>query len=183
MFVVIKKYPLCSMSDFVREFLQAFGQVIENKGGLRSAAVYNPDTVPASTYMPSLDMAARSLKVALITASVHSDAEIEAAIIALGRDPGGGLVGARVGAVTVDDEEAENRDLIVREVHAPDNLGIGLPLLVPPQDDTGERLVALEPAIEFGREPSAARGRCLQGCHGYVHWRLINCHYALNSAM
>jgi putative ABC transport system substrate-binding protein len=40
----------------------------------------------------SLETAAQSLKVALITAPVHSDAEIEAAIIALGREPGGGLV-------------------------------------------------------------------------------------------
>jgi putative ABC transport system substrate-binding protein len=37
-------------------------------------------------------MAARSLKVAPITAPVHGDVEIETAIIALGREPGGGLV-------------------------------------------------------------------------------------------
>jgi putative ABC transport system substrate-binding protein len=42
--------------------------------------------------MPSFETAARSLKVALIIAPVHSDAEIETAIIALGREPGGGLV-------------------------------------------------------------------------------------------
>jgi putative ABC transport system substrate-binding protein len=42
--------------------------------------------------MPSLETAARSLKVVLIPAPVHSDAEIETAIIALGREPGGGLV-------------------------------------------------------------------------------------------
>jgi putative ABC transport system substrate-binding protein len=42
--------------------------------------------------MPSLETAARSLKVAPIITPVHSDAEIETAIIALGRDPGGGLV-------------------------------------------------------------------------------------------
>jgi putative ABC transport system substrate-binding protein len=42
--------------------------------------------------MPSLEMAARSLKVVPITAHVHSDEEIDAAIIALGREPGGGLV-------------------------------------------------------------------------------------------
>jgi putative ABC transport system substrate-binding protein len=42
--------------------------------------------------MPSFEAAARSLKVALIAAPVHSDAEIEAAIVALGREPGGGLV-------------------------------------------------------------------------------------------
>ena len=42
--------------------------------------------------MPSLETAARSLKVAPIVAPVHNDAEIESAIIALGREPGGGLV-------------------------------------------------------------------------------------------
>ena len=42
--------------------------------------------------MPSLESAARSLKVALFTAPVHSDVEIETAINALGRDPEGGLI-------------------------------------------------------------------------------------------
>jgi len=61
--------------------------------GLKRAAImFNPDTALASTYMPSLETAARSLKVALITAPVHNDVEIEAAIVALGREPGGGLV-------------------------------------------------------------------------------------------
>jgi putative ABC transport system substrate-binding protein len=42
--------------------------------------------------MPSLEAAARSLKVVLTTAPVHSDVEVETAIIALGREPGSGLV-------------------------------------------------------------------------------------------
>jgi putative ABC transport system substrate-binding protein len=42
--------------------------------------------------MPSLETAARALKVVPITAPVHSDVEIETAIIAFGREPGGGLV-------------------------------------------------------------------------------------------
>jgi putative ABC transport system substrate-binding protein len=42
--------------------------------------------------MPSLETAARSLKVEPIIAPVHSDVEIEMATIALGREPGGGLV-------------------------------------------------------------------------------------------
>ena len=42
--------------------------------------------------MPSFETAARSLKVAPSIAPVHSDAEIEAAITDLGREPGGGLV-------------------------------------------------------------------------------------------
>jgi putative ABC transport system substrate-binding protein len=61
--------------------------------GLKRAAImFDPDTSPASAYMPSLETAARSLKVEPIAAPVHSDAEIETAITALGREPGGGLV-------------------------------------------------------------------------------------------
>jgi putative tryptophan/tyrosine transport system substrate-binding protein len=61
--------------------------------GLKRAAImFNPDTTPASTYMPSFETAARSLKVVPITAPVQSAVEIETAIIALGREPGGGLV-------------------------------------------------------------------------------------------
>jgi putative tryptophan/tyrosine transport system substrate-binding protein len=61
--------------------------------GLKRAAVmFNPDTAPVSTYIPSFETAARSLKVVPITAPVHTDAEIETAITALGREPGGGLV-------------------------------------------------------------------------------------------
>jgi putative ABC transport system substrate-binding protein len=58
----------------------------------RVAIMFNPDTSPASTYMPSFEMAARSLKIVPIIAPVHSDVEIETAVIALRREPGGGLV-------------------------------------------------------------------------------------------
>jgi putative ABC transport system substrate-binding protein len=58
----------------------------------RAAMMFNPDTAPVSSFMPSLEMAARSLKVALIVAPVHSDVEIETAMVALGREPRGGLV-------------------------------------------------------------------------------------------
>ena len=61
--------------------------------GLKRAAImFNPDMATASAYMPSFETAARSVKVVPITTPVHSDAEIEDAIIALGREPGGGLV-------------------------------------------------------------------------------------------
>jgi putative ABC transport system substrate-binding protein len=58
----------------------------------RAAIIFNPDINPVSVYMPSFETAARSLKVVLIMAPVHSDGEIETAIVALGREPGGGLV-------------------------------------------------------------------------------------------
>jgi putative ABC transport system substrate-binding protein len=54
--------------------------------------MFNPDLPPASAYMPSLETAARSLKITPIIAPVHSDAEIETAIRDIGREPGGGLV-------------------------------------------------------------------------------------------
>jgi putative ABC transport system substrate-binding protein len=54
--------------------------------------MFNPDTAPVSTFMPSLETAARSLKVVPINAAVHSDLDIETAIIAVAREPGGGLV-------------------------------------------------------------------------------------------
>jgi putative ABC transport system substrate-binding protein len=61
--------------------------------GLKRAAImFTPDINPLSTYMPSFETGARSLKVVPITVPVHSDAEIEAAINALGREPGSGLV-------------------------------------------------------------------------------------------
>jgi putative ABC transport system substrate-binding protein len=65
----------------------------EIASGLKRAAImFNPDTSPVSVYMPSFEMAARSLKIEPIIAPVHSDVEIETAIIALGGELGGGLV-------------------------------------------------------------------------------------------
>src|SRR6516162_210493 len=58
----------------------------------RAALMFNPDTAPVSTFMPSFETAARSLKIAPIIAPVHSDVTIETAITALGCEPGGGLV-------------------------------------------------------------------------------------------
>jgi putative ABC transport system substrate-binding protein len=61
--------------------------------GLKRATVlFNPDAVRASAYVPSLETAARSLRIMLSTAPVHSDVEIDTAIIALRSEPGGGLV-------------------------------------------------------------------------------------------
>jgi len=63
-------------------------------GVKRVAIMFNPDTAPGggSYFLPSFEAAARSLKVEPIAAPVHSDAEIETVITALGREPRGGLV-------------------------------------------------------------------------------------------
>jgi putative ABC transport system substrate-binding protein len=56
--------------------------------GLKRAAImFNPETASASVYVASIETAARSLKIVSIPAPVHGDAEVETAIIALGREP------------------------------------------------------------------------------------------------
>jgi putative ABC transport system substrate-binding protein len=61
--------------------------------GLKRAGImFNPDNPAASLYVSSLETAARSFKVVPIPAPVHGDVEIETAIVAQGRQPGGGLV-------------------------------------------------------------------------------------------
>jgi putative ABC transport system substrate-binding protein len=51
--------------------------LLEIAPGLKRIAIlFNPDTSPASAYMPSLETAARPLQVAPIIASVHGDVEI-----------------------------------------------------------------------------------------------------------
>jgi putative ABC transport system substrate-binding protein len=58
----------------------------------RAAIMFSPDITPVSIYMPSLEMAARLLKVEPIIAPVRNDVEIEMVINALGREPRGGLL-------------------------------------------------------------------------------------------
>jgi putative ABC transport system substrate-binding protein len=71
--------------------------------GLKRAAItFNPEFNLVSAYMPSFETAARSLKVALITAPVHNDLEIETAVTTLAREPGGGLVVMSDAFATVD---------------------------------------------------------------------------------
>jgi putative ABC transport system substrate-binding protein len=61
-------------------------------GARRGAILFDRDGSLNSEYQSSFEAAARSLKVQPIAAPVHSDAEIEAVITSLGREPGGGLV-------------------------------------------------------------------------------------------
>jgi putative tryptophan/tyrosine transport system substrate-binding protein len=60
----------------------------------RAAAMFNPDTSPdgGAFFVTEFEAAARLLKVATIAAPVSSDADIEAVIAGLGREPDGGLV-------------------------------------------------------------------------------------------
>jgi putative ABC transport system substrate-binding protein len=60
----------------------------------RAALIFNPDTAAGggNYFRPSFEAAARALAVQPIVSPVHNDADIEAAIAALAREPGGGLV-------------------------------------------------------------------------------------------
>jgi putative ABC transport system substrate-binding protein len=61
--------------------------------GLKRAAImFNPDAASISASMLSFETAAQALKVEPIIAPVYNNVEIETAIIALGREPRGGLV-------------------------------------------------------------------------------------------
>jgi putative ABC transport system substrate-binding protein len=65
--------------------------------GLKRAAImFNPDLTLLSSFMPSFETAARVLKVEPIIAPIRSDAEIEAAIIALGASREAALSSCRV---------------------------------------------------------------------------------------
>jgi putative ABC transport system substrate-binding protein len=71
--------------------------LLEIAPGLKRVALaFNPHTGGLRILMPHIEKAVRSLKVVPIITPVHSDVEIETAIIALGREPGGGLVSCRV---------------------------------------------------------------------------------------
>jgi len=61
----------------------------------RATMIFNPDTAPytRSYVLPFFEAAARSLKIELVAAPVHGDAEIETVITALGHVPGSGLLG------------------------------------------------------------------------------------------
>jgi putative ABC transport system substrate-binding protein len=59
----------------------------------RVAFMFNPDSGTGRIgHGATLATAARSLQVVLLTTPVYNDVEIETAINALGRDPGGGLI-------------------------------------------------------------------------------------------
>ena len=64
--------------------------------GVRHVALmFNPDTTPFyPAFLHELEAANKSLGVELSTSPVHDESEVEAAITALTREPGGGLIAA-----------------------------------------------------------------------------------------
>ena len=98
-FVTSLPHPGGNLTGFLNLEVSIAGKLLELLTDLapsvKSVAVmFNPDTAPGggSFFLPSVEAAARSLNVELITAQVRSDAEIEIVITAVGRKPGGGIV-------------------------------------------------------------------------------------------
>jgi putative ABC transport system substrate-binding protein len=59
----------------------------------RAALIFNPDTVPCyAQYLHSFEASSRSVPVELAAAPVRNEGDIEAAVAALARKPGGGLI-------------------------------------------------------------------------------------------
>jgi putative ABC transport system substrate-binding protein len=74
---------------------------------VRVVVIYNPQTAPfAGSYVRPLETAAAGLGIETIDAPVQSDSDIEAAMMASARQPGGGLI------AIPDAFTAERRDLI-----------------------------------------------------------------------
>src|SRR5262245_55812551 len=79
--------PGGNVTGFARNELSLAGKWLEllseiAPGLTRTAIMFNPDIAANLPYIPSFETAARSLKVVPIIAPVHSDAEIETAIVA-----------------------------------------------------------------------------------------------------
>lgn len=98
-FVATVSHPGTNITGFINleptmggKWLELLKEIAPNVR--RVGIMFNPHTAPGggSYFMPSFEAAARSLDVTPVTASVLSEAEIEAAITMLGREPGGGLV-------------------------------------------------------------------------------------------
>jgi putative ABC transport system substrate-binding protein len=82
----------CTEETIAGKLLQLLTEIAP--GVKRAAIMFNPDTAPyvRSYYLPVFETTARLLSVVPIVAPVHSDAEIETVITALGRESGGALV-------------------------------------------------------------------------------------------
>jgi putative tryptophan/tyrosine transport system substrate-binding protein len=79
-------------SSMISKWFQLLTEIAP--GIKRVAMIFNPATAPGggSYFLPFFETAAGSFRVEPIIAPVHSDADIESVITALGREPKGGLV-------------------------------------------------------------------------------------------
>jgi putative ABC transport system substrate-binding protein len=124
-FVASLDRPGGNLTGFINLEVSIAGKCLEllteiAPGVKRVAMMFNPDTAPGRGLflLPSFEAAARSFNVEPITMTVRSDADIETAITALGREPGGGIVALpdafmAVHRVTVTTHAARNKIPVV----------------------------------------------------------------------
>ncbi len=87
-------------SSLVEKWLELLKEVAPRV--TRVAVMFNPQTAPyVEYYLKPLETAASKIDVKTFTAPVRSDPDIEAAIAALGREPGSGLIGMTDSFMTV----------------------------------------------------------------------------------
>jgi putative ABC transport system substrate-binding protein len=90
---------------------------------VRTAVIFNPDTAPYyKLYMGASEAAVASLAMKVFEAPAHNRAEIEAAVSALAREPGGGVIATSDGFTVV------HRDLIDHRACSPIPLTYGIPV-------------------------------------------------------
>jgi hypothetical protein len=86
-FIAIKlrtlSYPRSNWLELLKEIAP---------GVARVAVLYNPDTAPCATFLRTIEAAAPSFRIEPSTATARNAAEIEGAIAAIAREPGGGVV-------------------------------------------------------------------------------------------
>ncbi len=85
---------ITGFSSFDTALLGKWLQLLKEvaRGLTRVIAMFDPDTTPYAFFSRGIAPAATSLGITVIPAPVHDDAEIEEAIAAQAREPGGGLI-------------------------------------------------------------------------------------------
>src|SRR5215831_3643397 len=107
-FVASLPRPNTNMTGFINLERTLGGKWLEllkeiAPGMTRVAVMFNPQTAPYTEelYLPSMETAAKNLGVKQLKSLVHREADIEAAISGLGREPGTGLIAMTDSFMTV----------------------------------------------------------------------------------
>jgi putative ABC transport system substrate-binding protein len=87
----ITGFTLIDFSSMIGKWLEMLKEIAPNVR--RVTLMFDPETTPFyPAFLQELEAANKSLAVELSASPVHDDAEVEAAITALAREPGGGLI-------------------------------------------------------------------------------------------
>jgi putative tryptophan/tyrosine transport system substrate-binding protein len=89
----ITGFTLIDFSSMIGKWVEMLEEIAPNVR--RVTLIFNPDITPFyAAFLRDFEAANKSLAVELSASPVHNEAQIEAAITALAREPGGGLIAA-----------------------------------------------------------------------------------------